>query len=179
MLGLGGTVLDGMEQRGIHAGEAGKHLGIAPVALTLMAGDGVELTRIGHQHHGAEVGEITTDPRTVGARFQRDGGAGIIHEQLRQRGPGVGQGDFADDVAGNIEDADVMLPVAEIETEGEPIGDNGRGVGNDGRSSFIFHKAVKLHPTQPLRRATAFSSNLVRRMVCHRLNLSELEPQTV
>jgi hypothetical protein len=39
VLDRGGTVLDGMEQRGIHAGEARAHLGVAPVALALIAGD--------------------------------------------------------------------------------------------------------------------------------------------
>ena len=89
VLRLGGTMLDGMEQRGVHAGEAGEHLSITPVALALVAGDGVELARVGHQHGGPKAGEIPADPRTVRARFQRHGGAGKIHEELRQRGPGV------------------------------------------------------------------------------------------
>ena len=90
VLGLSGTVLDGMEQRGIHAGETGKHLGIAAVAFAFGAGDGVELARVGDEHSGAEVGEIPAYPRTMGARFQRHGAAGKLREQLRQRRPGVG-----------------------------------------------------------------------------------------
>jgi hypothetical protein len=41
-------------------------------------------------------------------------------------------------MAGGIEDADVMLPITEIEAEGEPTGRRRRGevsnVSNDGRS---------------------------------------------
>ena len=144
---LGGTVLDGMEQRGIHAGEAGEHLGIAPVALALGAGDGVELARVGHQHRGALFGKVTTKPGTMGARLQRDGGVWIIHEELRQRWPGVGQRSLADNVTGGIEDTDVMLTITEIEAEGEPANGGGRRGGNVGRSYvFSFHRQT-ISPT--------------------------------
>ena len=105
----------------------------------------MELAGIGHQNCGAEVGEVTTDPRAVRAGFEGNGGAGILGEQLGQRGPGVGQGPLADDLAGGIEDADVMTPITEIEAEGEPAGNNqgGRGGGNDGRSSFSFHRQIR------------------------------------
>jgi len=63
----------------------------APVALALVAGNGVELARIGHQYRGPQAGQITADPWTMRARFQRDGGVGKLREQLRQGGPGVAQ----------------------------------------------------------------------------------------
>ena len=163
VLGLGGTVLDGMEQRGIHAGEAGEHLGIAAVALAFGAGDGVELARVGDEHLRAVFGEEAADPRTVRARFNGHSGAGKIREELRQGRAGVGQRRLTDNLTSGIKDADMMCPITEIQAEGEPTADGSGRWGNDGGSSFVFHKAVKLHPTQPLRRATAFSSNLVRR----------------
>ncbi len=48
MLGLGGAVLDGMEQGRVNAGQPGEHLGVAPVAFAFVTGDGVELARVGH-----------------------------------------------------------------------------------------------------------------------------------
>src|ERR1017187_9720921 len=48
-----------MEQGRVRAGEAGEHHGIAPVALALVPGDGVELAGIGHDDGGAEAGEVT------------------------------------------------------------------------------------------------------------------------
>jgi hypothetical protein len=90
MLGLGGTMLDGMEQRGIHTGQPGEHLGVAPVALAFGAGDGVELARVGDQDGGPVLGEVTADPRTVRAGLQRDGGARELGQQFGQGGPGVG-----------------------------------------------------------------------------------------
>jgi hypothetical protein len=83
VLRLGRTVLDGMEQRGIHAGQPGEHLGIAPVALAFVAGDGVELARVGDEDSGPKVAEVAADPRTVRARFQRHGGFWKIREELR------------------------------------------------------------------------------------------------
>ena len=70
--------------------QSGEHLGITAVTLTFGTGDGVKLAGIGHQHGGTEAGEITADPRAMRARFQRDGGAGKIREELRQGRPGVG-----------------------------------------------------------------------------------------
>jgi transposase len=87
---LGGTVLDGIEQRRIHAGEAGEHLGVAPVTFAFVAGDSVKLARVGDEHGGPEVGEITADPRTVRAGFQRDRSVRIICEQSGQGRTGVG-----------------------------------------------------------------------------------------
>src|ERR1017187_10101774 len=57
-----------------------------------------------------------------------------IGEQFRQCGPGVGQGALADDLAGGIENADVMRPVSEIKAEGEPAGNNHGGRGEMGRA---------------------------------------------
>jgi len=151
VLRLGRAVLDGMQQRRVHAGEAGEHLGIAAVALAFGAGDGVELARVGDQDHGAQVGEVTADPRTVRARFQRDGGVRKLAEQLRECGTGVGQGRLADNLAGGIQHADMMCPITKIQTEGEPTDDSGRGVGNEGRSKFSFHRQTL--PDAPLRRA--------------------------
>jgi len=42
---LSRAVLDGMEQRGIHAGQPGEHPGVAPVALAFVTRDGVEALR--------------------------------------------------------------------------------------------------------------------------------------
>ena len=163
MLGLGGAVLNGMEQRGIHAGETGEHLGITPVALAFATGDGVKLAGIGHQHRCAEVGEVTTDPRTVRARFQGHGGMRKIREQLCQGRAGVGQRSFADNLTSGVENADVMCPITEIKAEGEPTDDSRRGGGNVGRSCFSFHRQTL--PDASLRRMSAFSSNLVRRLL--------------
>ena len=140
-----------VEQRGIHTRQPGEHLGVAPVALALVAGDGVELAGIGHDDRGPEAGEVTADPRAVRARLQRDGGAGKLREELRQGRAGVGQGRLADDVAGGIEHADVMRPITEIEAEGEPAGSSRRGVRNNGgcRTGFSgvsFHRQT-LSPT--------------------------------
>jgi hypothetical protein len=140
-----------MEQRGIHAGEAGEHLGVAPVALALGAGDVVELARVGHQHGGALFGKVTTNPRTMRARLQRDGGAGKIREELRQGRAGVGQRSLADNVAGGREDTDVMLAITEIDAEGEPAADrSGRG-GHDGGSrtgfSYVSFHRQTIAPT--------------------------------
>jgi len=75
-----------------------------------------------------------------------------------QRGTGVGQGSLADNLAGGIQDADVMLTITEIQTKDEPADRSGRGSQNNGlvapqrsaggRSSFCFHKAENL--TRPL-----------------------------
>jgi hypothetical protein len=51
---------------------------IAAVALALVAGNGVELARIGHDDGGAQTGEIPADPRTVRARFERHRGGRIL-----------------------------------------------------------------------------------------------------
>ena len=65
-----------------------------------------------------------------------------IGEQFRQCGPGVGQGALADDLAGGIENADVMRPVSEIKAEGEPAGNNrgGREGGNDRTGCICFNR---------------------------------------
>ena len=42
-------------------------------------------------------------------------------------GTGVGQRSLADDVAGSIQHADVMLTVSEVQAEGEPADDSGSG----------------------------------------------------
>ena len=126
MLGLGGAVFDGMEQGGINPREPGEHPGVALVALALVAGDGVELARVGHNDLRPKFGEEPADPRAVHAGFHRHRGAGEIGQQPGQRGPGVGQRALADDLAGSIQDADVMRAVTEIQTEGEPA-DEGSG----------------------------------------------------
>jgi len=63
------------------AGEAGEHLGVAPVALALVAGNGLKFARVGHQYRCAVFGKLTVDPRNVRARFQGDGGAGINYRE--------------------------------------------------------------------------------------------------
>jgi len=126
MLGLGRAVLDGVQQRGINPREASEHLGVPLVALAFVAGDGVELARVGDEHGGTAPGEEPADPRAVGARFDRNRGARELGHQLRQCRSGVGQRALADDLAGGIQDADMMTPVTEIEAEGEPAG-NDRG----------------------------------------------------
>ena len=107
----------------------------------------MELARVGHDDLGPEVGEVTADPRAVGAGFQREGGAGKLGEQRFEGGPGVGQGRLAHDCPGGIKDADVMRTITQIEAEGVAARNNGggRGGGYDGRSfRFGFHKAVSL-----------------------------------
>jgi hypothetical protein len=140
VLGLGRTVLDGMKQGRVNAGKAGEHLGIALVAFAFVTRDGVELARVGDQDVCAEVGEVTADPRAVRAGFEGNGGAGEIGEQLGQCGPGVGQCALADDLAGGIEDADMMRPVSEIKAEGEPADDSRREGGNDRSCCICFHR---------------------------------------
>ena len=147
MLGLGGAVLKGMEERGVHAGKAGQHLGITPVTLAFGAGNGVELARVGDDHGRTEVGEVTADPRTVRARFQGHGRTGKIREQLDERGPRVGQGSLTDNLASRIQHANVMLPIAKIKAESEPADDGSRRSGNNRRSSFIFHRQIIYHST--------------------------------
>jgi hypothetical protein len=147
LLGLGGAVFNGMEQRSIRAGQPGEHLGVAPVALALIAGDGVEFARVGHQHGGTEAGEITADPRTVRARFQRDGGCGELGEQLGQGGPRVGQRSLTNNLTSGIQRANVMGPITEIKAEGEPADDSRRGSRNEERSVFCFHRQT-LSPTR-------------------------------
>jgi hypothetical protein len=51
-LGLGGAVLNGMQQGRVRARQPGEHLGVPPVALALVAGDGMELPGIGHDDRG-------------------------------------------------------------------------------------------------------------------------------
>ena len=46
-----------------------------PVALAFAAGDGLELARVGDQHSGPALGEVTADPRTVRAGF--DGNSSV------------------------------------------------------------------------------------------------------
>ena len=46
-------------------------------------------------------------------------------EQLLEGWPGVRQRSFADEVAGRIKDADMMLTITEIEAKGEPATSNG------------------------------------------------------
>ncbi len=98
-LGLGGTVLERMEQGHVRAGQAGEHHGIAPVALAFVAGDGVELAGIGHDDGGPEAGQIPADPRAVRARFQGHGGGRIPGEQQRQGHAVIEQGPFVNDLA--------------------------------------------------------------------------------
>ena len=147
VLGLGGAVLQGMEQGRVGAGEAGEHHGIAAVALAFMAGDGVELAGISHDDGRAKTREVTTDPRTVRARFQRHGGGGIVVEQQRQGHAVIEHGPFVNDLARGIKHTDVMAAIAEIEAEGKAAG-RGRdgGSGNDGRSSFslFFHRQSRV-----------------------------------
>ena len=90
MLGLGGAMLDGMEQGRINPRQPGEHLGVAPVALAFVAGDGVELARVGDEHGGTAPREEPADPRAVGASFQRNGGVRELCHQLRQCRSGVG-----------------------------------------------------------------------------------------
>ncbi len=126
MLGLGGTVLDGMQQRGINTGQSGEHLGVASVALAFVAGDGVELARVGDEHLRSKVGEEAADPRTVGAGFQGDGGVRKLGKQLRECGSGIGQRTLADNLTRAIQYADMMCPITKIKAEGEPT-DDGSG----------------------------------------------------
>src|SRR5208283_1977017 len=124
----------GMRER---ARPAGGHPGVAPVALALVARNGVEFARVGDQDLRAQFGEVTADPRAVRAGLHRHRGAGELGQQLRQGGPGVGQRALADNLAGGIEDANVMRAVTEIQAEGEPAGRNRGGRrwrGDDGRS---------------------------------------------
>jgi hypothetical protein len=52
-----------------------------------------------------------------------------VHLTLEnRRGPGVGQRALADNLAGGIQDADMMRPVTGIEAEGEPAGGNRSGL---------------------------------------------------
>jgi hypothetical protein len=96
----------------------------------------------------AEFGEITADPRAVGASFQGDGGLRELGEELSQRGTVVGQRSLADNLTSSIENANVMLPVTEIQTKGEPADDSRRGSENDGRSNVSFHRQI-LAPDAP------------------------------
>ena len=129
VLGLGGAVLDGVEQRGIHTGQPRQHLGVPLVALAFGARDGVELARVGDQTVAPSSVQETADPRAVGASFQRHRGVRELGHQLGQRRPGVGQRAVTDDLAGGIQDAYVMASVTEIKAEGEPAGNNGAGRG--------------------------------------------------
>ena len=118
VLRLGGAVLEGMQQGDICAGEAGEHGGIAPVALPLMAGDGVEFAGIGDDNGGPETGEETADPRAVRAGFEGDRCGGIVGEQLRERDAVIGEGTFVDQLAGGIQHAVLMAAVTQIEADG-------------------------------------------------------------
>lgn len=70
------------------------------------------------------------------AGFQGHRGARILGEQRLERGPGVGQRAFADELPGGIQHAEVMAAIAQIEPEGEPARRDGSGRrgNNDGRS---------------------------------------------
>jgi hypothetical protein len=136
-----------MEQGRVRAGQAGEHEGVAAVALALVAGDGVELAGVGDDDRGAQAGEVTTDPGAVSAGFQRHSGGGIAGQQAGQRDPVIEHGPFVKDLAGGIQDDDIMAAIAKIEADGEPAGSNrgGLGSGNDGRSGefgicFCFHR---------------------------------------
>ena len=98
--------------------EPGEHHRVAAVALALMPGDGLELAGIGHDDLRAEAGEKTTEPRAVRARFQRHGGGGIVREQGGQGRAIIEQGAFLKQLAGGIQDADVMAAIPEIQTDG-------------------------------------------------------------
>ena len=113
-----------MEQGHVRARQAGEHHGIAPVALAFVAGDGVKLAGIGHDDGGAQIGEVTADPRAVRARFQGHGGGGIPGEQQREGHAVIEQGPFVKDLAGGIQDTDVMAAITEIEPDGEPTDDS-------------------------------------------------------
>jgi len=71
VLGLGGAVLNRMQQGRVRAGQPAEHRGVAAVALAFVAGDGVELAGIGDDDRGAQAGEVAADPRAVRARFER------------------------------------------------------------------------------------------------------------
>ena len=127
VLGLGGAVLERMQQGHVRPGQPGEHHGIAAVALALVAGDGVELAGIGHDDRGSEAGEVTADPRAVRPGFQRHGGGGILREQRARADAIIEQRPFVNDLAGGIQDADVMAAIAEIEAKGEPAGSSRGG----------------------------------------------------
>ncbi len=82
--------------------------------------------------------------------FQRHGGGGIVREQQYEGHAVIGRGPFVEDLAGGIQDADVMVAITEIEANGEARGGHrGGGRKNDGRSGFFvfgFHKAEECNP---------------------------------
>ena len=65
------------------------------------------------------------------ARREKKGelfGPGNVRSKAQtEGGPGVGQRSLADDVAGSIQHADVMLTVSEVQAEGEPADNSGSG----------------------------------------------------
>jgi len=63
---------------------------------------------------------------TIGAQVTTDAGRRPETKIRSSGGAGVGQGRLADDLAGGIQDADVMLPVTEIKAEGKPADNSGR-----------------------------------------------------
>ncbi len=107
----------------------------------------MEFAGIGDDDQGPEAGEVTADPRAVRARFNGHGGGGILGEQQREGHAVIEQGAFVEDLAGGIEDAEIMAAITKIKADGKPAGRNrdGRGSGNDGRSvswfvSMFFHR---------------------------------------
>ena len=104
--------------------------------------------RIGHDDRGAQAGEVTADPRTVRARFERHGGRGMLGEQQCQGDALIEHGAFVNDPALGIQNTDVMAAITQIEPDGEPAGmDRGGGSKNNGRSDFFgfsFHRQSSL-----------------------------------
>ena len=61
-----------------------------PVTPVFTSFQSIFSSAVGHQYRRALFGKEAADPRAVRARFQRDGGAGKLGEQLGQGGAGVG-----------------------------------------------------------------------------------------
>ena len=81
-----------------------------------MAGDGLELARVGDEDCGALLGEETADPRAVRAGLHGHGGLGKLLQQLQERWPGVGEETFMDHLASGIQGADEVTTIPQIKT---------------------------------------------------------------
>ena len=82
------------------------------------------------------------DPSVVLARFQRHDGGGIVGEQQSQGYAIVEDGSFVQDLAGGIQDTDIMAAITEIEAEsrsgGTPVITGAVGVETTEGAEFLF-----------------------------------------
>jgi len=111
-------MLERGEQLGIEGGKAGQFLGVVAVVFRFAAGDGGNLTGIGHDDLMAQSVQQTADPGRVGATLQGDAQTILALEMPPQRSLGALYPPFLDYLSIAVQEAIVAVAVAQIKAHG-------------------------------------------------------------